>query len=100
VKFILFTLVSFQKKNDVKNEKNNESQRSTWNDSSLLSDILKENYSKSGILEFFEEDLNVLKKERLKNLGQWKKLSKEQKKSFPVGLINLLDESCSKFLIS
>jgi hypothetical protein len=61
---------------------------------------LKENYSKSGILEFFEEDLNFLKKERLTNLGDWKKLSKEQKMKYPDGLINLLDQSCSKFLIS
>jgi hypothetical protein len=66
----------------------------------LLSDILKENSLKSGILEFFEEDLNVLKKEHLTNLGQWKKLSKEDKSEFPKGLKVLLDESCSKFLIS
>jgi hypothetical protein len=61
---------------------------------------LKENFSKSGKLEFLEDAQNILKKEFLTNLGDWKKLSKEQKKSFPVGLINLLDESCSKFLIS
>jgi hypothetical protein len=48
--YLLMT-VSFQKKN-VKNEKNNESQRSTFKMSESneeLSDILKENYSKFGI---------------------------------------------------
>jgi hypothetical protein len=87
-------IVSFQKKNDVKNEKNNESQRSAWNDTSLLSDILKENYSKSGKLKLFKKDLKILDKQSLTNLGDWKKLSKEQKMKYPDGLINLLDGMC------
>jgi hypothetical protein len=84
-----------------KNEKKNiESQRSIWNDSSLLSDILKENFSKSGKLEFLEEAQNILKKEFLTNLGDWKKLSNEDKTEFPLGLKNIFDKFISKFLIS
>jgi hypothetical protein len=65
-----------------------------WNDSSLLSDILKDNYEKEGTLEFFKEAQNILKKQFLTNLSQWKKLTKEEKKKFPVGLKHLLDEVC------
>jgi hypothetical protein len=99
--FVNLLQILAQKNELTKNEKKNiESQRSIWNDSSLLSDILKENFSKSGKLEFLEEAQNILKKEFLTNLGDWKKLSNEDKTEFPLGLKNIFDKFISKFLIS
>jgi hypothetical protein len=88
----------FQKKNeDLMVEKidglKNEKQNIFWNDSSLLSDILKDNYKKEN-LEFFEKGLKFLQNQRLINLRDWKKVTKEEKKNYPVGLKNLLDEVC------
>jgi hypothetical protein len=68
----------------------NEHQNVFWNDSSLLSDILKDNYEKEGKLEA----QLILKKQFLTNLSQWKKLSKEDKSKYPDGLKVLLDEVC------
>jgi hypothetical protein len=63
-----------------------------WIDNSTLNEILKYEYQKTNKSEFFEEDLELLQKNRLKFLGDWKKVTKEQKKLFPVGLVNFLDE--------
>jgi hypothetical protein len=68
------------------------------NDSSLLSEILKEEFTKSGSMKFFEEDEKMLKNNFLKTLGDWKKLSEEDKKKFPHGLKNLFDEFLIKKL--
>jgi hypothetical protein len=83
-----------KKKLNHEDEEAKDKQNIFWNDFSLLSDILKDNYEKEGTLEFFKEAQNILKKQFLTNLSQWKKLTKEQKKLFPVGLTNLLDEVC------
>jgi hypothetical protein len=50
--------------------------RSNWNDSSKLSDVLKEDYKKSGHLKFLDPALNFLNKKQLTNLGEWKKMSR------------------------
>jgi hypothetical protein len=87
----------FQKKNNLLEKIDglkNEHQNVFWNDSSLLSDILKDNYEKEGKLEFFKEDFRLLQKQRVINLSQWKKLTKEEKKKYPDGLKHLLDEVC------
>jgi hypothetical protein len=82
------------------NEEAKNKQNIFWKNSSLLSDILKDNYEKEGKLEFFKEAQNILKNNSssllnlLTNLRDWKKLTKEQKKKYPVGSINLLDEAC------
>jgi hypothetical protein len=61
----------FQKKNNFLEKIDglkNEHQNVFWNDSSLLSDILKENYEKEGKSKFFKEAQNILKKQFLTNL--------------------------------
>jgi hypothetical protein len=76
------------------NEEAKDKQNVFWNDSSLLSDILKDNYEKEGKSEYFEEDWRLLQKQRVTNLRDWKKLTKEEKMKYPDGLKHLLDDVC------
>jgi hypothetical protein len=48
-------------------------------------------------MEFFEDAQKLLKNNFLKSLGDWKKLSEEEKKIFPVGLKILLNDLTSNY---
>jgi len=50
-------------------------------------------YQQQEKLGFLEVDLLLLHNNRLVFLSDWKKLTAELKKGFPVGLISLLDEA-------
>jgi hypothetical protein len=63
---------------------------------SLISVILKDYYEKEAKLEFLEEDLKLLQKQRVINLRDWNNLSEEQKKKYPDGLKNFLDDLNTK----
>jgi hypothetical protein len=63
-----------------------------WTDDSTLDEIVKYEYKREKMDEYIEEDLELLQKNRLKFLSHWKKVTKEQKKIYPHGLVNLLDE--------
>jgi hypothetical protein len=78
-------------------QKNSFKDKIRKNDSLLLTEILKENFTKSGKMEFFEDAQKLLKNNFLKSLGDWKKLSEEEKKIFPVGLKILLNDLTSNY---
>jgi hypothetical protein len=63
-----------------------------WTDNSTLDEIVKYEYQKSNKREFENTHLDLLYNQGLKFLGDWKKVTKEQKKSLPIGLVNFLDE--------
>eukprot|EP01080_Neovahlkampfia_damariscottae_P012771 gene12771-7045_t len=63
-----------------------------WQNNDTLEEIVKYEYRKLNKTEFVEDDIEILRGQRLKFLGDWKDLTKEQKKIFPVGLSNLLDK--------
>lgn len=65
-----------------------------WTLDSLVSDIVKEEYTKQDMEEFIKEDLDVLKSNRIVKLRQWASLSTEDKKIFPKGLKMILDKAC------
>jgi hypothetical protein len=63
-----------------------------WTDNSTLNEIVKYEYQKSNKTEFENTHLDLLYNQGLKFLGDWKKLTKEEKKIYPHGLKHLLDE--------
>jgi hypothetical protein len=63
-----------------------------WTDNSTLNEIVKYEYQKSNKTEFENTHLDLLYNQGLKFLGDWKKVTKEEKKLFPIGLKHLLDE--------
>src|SRR5579872_4359259 len=70
-----------------------EEKENLWNDDSKLEDIVKIEYEKQKIpKEDLEKDLQKLKENRIYYLSQWKKLTEEDKKIFPLGLRKILDE--------
>jgi hypothetical protein len=72
-------------------QKNSSKDKIRKNDSLLLTEILKENFTKSGKMEFFEDAQKLLKNNFLKSLGDWNQLSEEEKKKYPDGLKILLN---------
>jgi hypothetical protein len=71
--------------------------RSIWNDSSLLSDVLKDHHKNSKRLKFLDSSLNYLKEKHLTNLGEWKKLSRYAKMRYPEHLRVVFEKYTSKF---
>jgi hypothetical protein len=67
--------------------------KKNWTDNSTLEEIVKLEYQKSNKSEYIEEALEILQKNQLEFLGDWKKVTKEDKKKYPVGLKYLLDEN-------
>jgi hypothetical protein len=69
-----------------------------WDNASKLEDIVLEEYKKKGIEKYFEEDQNLLIKQRLFTLKDWKELTEEQKEkdSYPRGLKSVLDKAAGK----
>ncbi len=57
---------------------------------SLVRDIVKEEYKKQNMENLIAEDLNLLNHNRVK---EWVSLSEEDKKLFPVTLIDILDDA-------
>lgn len=62
-----------------------------WTLNSLVSDVVTEEYTKKSKEEFVEEDLQLLKKSRIKTLEDWAALSDEKKKKYPDTLVDILD---------
>jgi hypothetical protein len=65
-----------------------------WNDKSTLKEIIKDT------IEFDENEkdqlIEILQKNFMKTLGQWKPLTAEQKQKYPDGLKNILDNVSGK----
>lgn len=61
-----------------------------WNKDTKLQDIIQENYSYIG-----KEYVDLLEKNRIITLEDWKILKKEQKSEYPDDLVHLLDEICT-----
>ena len=78
---------------DNKDEKIQIQAEKKWNDESLLEDIIKVEYNKEG--KDPSKSLNLLEEQDLKKLKEWKSLTEEEKKIFPLGLKKLLDEVAS-----
>jgi hypothetical protein len=72
----------------------NQPASSKWTLESLVADVVKEEYRKEGIEEFVEEDLKLLKNNRIKTLKHWADLSVDRKNLFPKGLKTILDKAC------
>lgn len=64
-----------------------------WTLNSLVSDVVTEEYTKKHKEEFVEEDLQLLKKSRIKTLEDWVGLSDEDKKLLPATLRDILDNA-------
>jgi hypothetical protein len=60
------------------------------NESSLLSEIIKSSDKSPSLINKFQ---NILNEQGLEKLFEWKKLSDEAKKIFPIGLVLILDEA-------
>lgn len=63
-----------------------------WNEETSLEEIVQKIYKEQNKEEFIEEDIHLLLKNRLKTLKDWKKIQKEDKYIFPIGLRIILDE--------
>ena len=64
-----------------------------WTLESLVGDIVKEEYTKQDMEDFIEEDLKLLRNNRVIKLKQWASLTDEDKKLFPVTLRDILDDA-------
>jgi hypothetical protein len=58
----------------------------------LLEQILKYEYEKEKKMNFFEEDLKKLADNRIITIKDWRSLTENHKKIFPVGLTILFDQ--------
>jgi len=65
-----------------------------WTDNSLLKEIIKD----SIVFDQSEKDqlIQILEKNFLKTLKQWRDLTEEQKKEFPIGLQSTLNNVSGK----
>lgn len=72
-----------------------------WTPDSRLEDILKEYYSSPEQKQVVDEDIELLKKNRLFTLKHWKELSEEEKDKdgYPRGLRKILDEAAGEGII-
>jgi hypothetical protein len=66
----------------------------SWNENSLLSDLIKKEYNKAGRNP--KNALELIEKQELYYLGDWKKIPEEEKKIFPIGLRMIIDEAAGK----
>ena len=57
-----------------------------------LENIIEMHYISPKQKLFIKEDIESLQRNRLFTLSDWKGLDKEQKKIFPLGLVNILDK--------
>jgi len=64
-----------------------------WTLESLVRDIVKEEYIKQNMEDFIEEDLNLLRNNRVIKLKQLASLTEEDKKLLPVMLRDILDDA-------
>jgi hypothetical protein len=64
-----------------------------WTLESLVGDIVKEEYTKQDMEDFIEEDLKLLRNNRVIKLKQWASLSEENKKKYPDTLVDILDDA-------
>ena len=67
---------------------------SKWTLSSLVADVVREEYKKENLEEFIDDDLKLLEGNRIKTLKQRADLSEGRKNLFPAGLAELLDGAC------
>jgi hypothetical protein len=72
-------------------KKNSSTIKQNWTDNSTLDEIVKFEHRKNKS-ESFQKDLELLNKNHLKFLSDWKKVRKESKKKFSSGFVNFLDE--------
>eukprot|EP01080_Neovahlkampfia_damariscottae_P008458 gene8458-283_t len=63
-----------------------------WQNNDTLEEIVKYEYRKLNKSQYIQKDLGILENNSLHYLGEWKDLTKEEKKIFPVGLKHLLDK--------
>lgn len=64
-----------------------------WNDNDKLEDIVKNEYKKKNKIQYIQKSIEILEKNQLHFLEDWKSLSKEQKNKYPDGLKVMLDEA-------
>ena len=63
-----------------------------WNDNDKLEDIVKNEYIKKNKIQYIQKSIEILEKNQLHFLEDWKSRSKEQKNKYPDGLKVMLDE--------
>ncbi len=63
-----------------------------WTLDSLVSDIVKEEYTKQGKSRFIEKSLEIMEENQIMTLRDWASLSAEDKKLLPSVLRDILDD--------
>jgi hypothetical protein len=82
----------FTNQMQLQTKKNSSLIHQNWTHNSTLDEFVKYEYQKSNKPEYIQKDLQILEINSLHFLGDWKKVTKEDKKKFPDGLKYLLDE--------
>ena len=90
-----FALILVPEKGEQKEVKLLEQEKKpvNWKEDANLKDFINYSYTTEEQKEVAEEDIQLLKKNRLFTLTDWKKVTEKERKIFPIGLKHLLDEA-------